>query len=146
VRIEAIMTVIPHPGQPAHSAVARARRPATPDPGGEILDGVRVLGELAREPGWDVHRYGAGDVEARLVTARGNTRELRLPGDAVAGNTIYRGCMGRLLMIVLAVIAAFMLLGVVISALHFIFWVAVVALIVVAGLRLTGSARRWSRR
>ncbi len=49
-------------------------------------------------------------------------------------------------MIVLAVIAAFMLLGVVISALHFIFWVAVVALIVVAGLRLTGSARRWSRR
>jgi hypothetical protein len=49
-------------------------------------------------------------------------------------------------MIVLAVIAAFMLLGVVISALHFIFWVAVVALIVVAGLRLTGGARRWSRR
>jgi hypothetical protein len=54
--------------------------------------------------------------------------------------------MGRLLLLVLAVIAAFMLLGVVISALHFIFWVAVIALIVVAGLRLTGSARRWSRR
>jgi hypothetical protein len=54
--------------------------------------------------------------------------------------------MGRLLLIVLAGIAAFMLLGIVISALHFIFWVAIVALIVVVGLRLTGSARRWSRR
>src|SRR5690242_2318506 len=54
--------------------------------------------------------------------------------------------MGKLLLIVLAAIAAFMLLGVVISALHFIFWVAVVALIVVVGLRLTGGARRWSRR
>ena len=47
--------------------------------------------------------------------------------------------MGKLLLIVLAAIAAFMLLGVVISALHFIFWVAVVALIVVVGLRLTGK-------
>jgi predicted membrane protein len=54
--------------------------------------------------------------------------------------------MGKLLLIVLAVIAAFMLLGIVISALHFIFWVAVIALIVFAGLRLTGTARRWSRR
>ena len=49
-------------------------------------------------------------------------------------------------MIVLAAIVAFMLLSVVFSALHFIFWVAVVALIVVVGLRLTGGARRWSRR
>ena len=54
--------------------------------------------------------------------------------------------MGKLLLAVLAVIAAFMLLSVVISALHFVFWVAVVALIVVVGMRLTGSARRWSRR
>ena len=68
------------------------------------------------------------------------------PGAAVAANTIYRGCMGKLLLIALAVIAAFMVLSVVISALHFIFWVAVVALIVVVGLRLTGGARRWSRR
>lgn len=66
-------------------------------------------------------------------------------GGAVAANTIYRGCMGRLLLIVLAVIAAFMLLSIVISALHFIFWVALVALIVVVGMRLTGSARRRSR-
>ena len=48
--------------------------------------------------------------------------------------------MGRLLLIVLAAIAAFMVLSAVISALHFIFWVAVVALIVVVGLRLTGGA------
>jgi hypothetical protein len=67
------------------------------------------------------------------------------PDAAVAVNTIYRGCMGKLLLIALAVIAAFMVLSAVISALHFIFWVAVVALIVVVGLRLTGSARRWSR-
>jgi len=60
--------------------------------------------------------------------------------------TIYRGCMGKLLLVVLAAIAAFMVLGIVISALHFIFWVAVVALIVVVGMRLTGSARRSSRR
>ena len=71
---------------------------------------------------------------------------LRWPRGAVAANTIYRGSMGKLLLIVLAAIVAFMLLGAVISALHFIFWVAVVALIVVVGLRLTGSARRWSRR
>jgi hypothetical protein len=54
--------------------------------------------------------------------------------------------MGKLLLIVLAAIAVFMVLSVVISALHFIFWVAVVALIVVVGLRLTGGARRGSRR
>jgi hypothetical protein len=51
-----------------------------------------------------------------------------------------------LLLIILAVIAAFMLVGLVISALHFIFWVAVVALIVVVGMRLTSGARRASRR
>jgi hypothetical protein len=84
---------------------------------------------------------------ARLLSGcRGTTGVLGPRGDAVRGDTIYRGCMGRLLLIVLAGIAAFMLLGIVISALHFIFWVAVVALIVVVGLRLTGSARRWSRR
>ena len=54
--------------------------------------------------------------------------------------------MGKILLVVLAAIVAFMLLGIVVSALHFIFWVAVVALIVVVGMRLTGSARRWSRR
>jgi Flp pilus assembly protein TadB len=73
------------------------------------------------------------------------TRTRRLQ-DAAAVNTIYRGCMGKLLLVVLAVIAAFMILSIVISALHFIFWVAVVALIVVVGMRLTGGARRRSQR
>ncbi len=54
--------------------------------------------------------------------------------------------MGKLLLIALAVIAAFMVLGIVISALKFFFWVAMVALLVVVGLRLFGGARRWSRR
>jgi hypothetical protein len=53
--------------------------------------------------------------------------------------------MGRLLLIVLAAIAAFMILSVVVSALHFIFWVGVVALIVVVGMRLASGARRRSR-
>lgn len=63
-----------------------------------------------------------------------------------AANTIYRGYMGKLILIVLAAIALFMILSAVISALHFLFWVAVVALLVFAGLRLAGGARRWSRR
>ena len=52
----------------------------------------------------------------------------------------------RLILLVLAVIALFMILSAVISALHFLFWVAVVALLVFAGLRLAGGARRRSRR
>jgi len=63
-----------------------------------------------------------------------------------ARNTIYRGYMGMLILIVLAAIALFMILSAVISALHFLFWIAVVALLVFAGLRLAGSMRRWSRR
>ena len=74
-----------------------------------------------------------------------NANWWRLRG-AAAVNTIYRGRMGKLLLVVLAVIAAFMILSIVISALHFIFWVAVVALIVVVGMRLTSGARRRSRR
>ena len=54
--------------------------------------------------------------------------------------------MGKLLLLVLAVIAAFMILSAVVSALHFIFWVAVVALLVVVGMRLVSGTRRWSRR
>jgi hypothetical protein len=54
--------------------------------------------------------------------------------------------MGRLILLVLAVIVLFMILSAVISALHFLFWVAVVALLVFAGLRLASGARRRSRR
>ena len=62
------------------------------------------------------------------------------------GNTIYRGRMGKLILIVLAAIALFMILSAVISALHFLFWIAVVALLVFAGLRLVSGTRRASRR
>ena len=65
---------------------------------------------------------------------------------AVGANTIYRGCMGRLLLIVLAALVVFMLVSMVISALHFLFWIAVLAVLIVGGLRLVGGARRWSRR
>ena len=50
--------------------------------------------------------------------------------------------MGKLILIVLAAIAVFMILSAVISALHFLFWIAVVALLVFAGLRLVGGVRR----
>jgi hypothetical protein len=65
---------------------------------------------------------------------------------ALPGNTIYRGSMGMLILLVLAAIALFIILSAVISALHFLFWIAVVALLVFAGLRLVGGARRRSRR
>lgn len=54
--------------------------------------------------------------------------------------------MGRLLLIVLAALVVFMLVSMVVSALHFIFWIAVLAVLIVGGLRLAGGARRWSRR
>lgn len=63
-----------------------------------------------------------------------------------AVNTIYRGRMGKLILFVLAAIALFVILSAVISALHFLFWIAVVALLVFAGLRLVGGVRRTSRR
>ena len=91
------------------------------------------------------HRFAGldGQVEQRLLHLPAIGQET---GGAVGGNTIYRGYMGRLLLLVLAVIAGFMVLSIVISALHFIFWVAVVALIVVGALRLSGGARRRARR
>ena len=57
----------------------------------------------------------------------------------------YRGGMGRLILILLAVLALFMVISVVISALHFLFWVALVALILVGVFRLGAVMRRSSR-
>ena len=54
--------------------------------------------------------------------------------------------MGRLILIVLAAIALFIIISALISALHFLFRIAVVALLVFAGLRLVAGARRRSRR
>jgi hypothetical protein len=54
--------------------------------------------------------------------------------------------MGRIILIVLGVLVAFMIISMVISALHFLFWIAVITVIIVGALKLTGSVRRWSRR
>lgn len=54
----------------------------------------------------------------------------------------YRGGMGKLLLVLVAVFAAFLVISLVISALHFLFVVALVALVVVGALRLTGGMRR----
>jgi hypothetical protein len=67
-----------------------------------------------------------------------------LAGQPVAAVT-YRGVMGRLILILLAVLALFLVVSVVISALHFLFWVALVALILVGVFRLGSVMRRSSR-
>jgi uncharacterized membrane protein YccC len=50
--------------------------------------------------------------------------------------------MGRLILILLAVLAVFIVISLVISALHFLFWFAVVALVVFGAFRLGSSMRR----
>jgi hypothetical protein len=57
----------------------------------------------------------------------------------------YRGTMGRLILILLAVLALFVVISMVISALHFLFWIALIALILVGVFRLGGLMRRSSR-
>ena len=52
--------------------------------------------------------------------------------------------MGRLILIILGVLVAFMAISLVISALHFLFWIAIVALIVLGVVRLGGAMRRHS--
>ena len=54
----------------------------------------------------------------------------------------YRGAMGKLILFLLAAIVLFMIVSAVISALHFLFWVALVALILVGVFRLGGVMRR----
>ena len=58
----------------------------------------------------------------------------------------YRGGMGKLILFLLAAIVLFMIVSAVISALHFLFWVAVVALVIVGALRLSSGMRRRARR
>jgi len=69
----------------------------------------------------------------------------RLAGAEWAG-LAYRGGMGKILLIVLAAFVALMVIGVIVSALHFLFVVALIAVIVIVGLRLTTGVRRRSRR
>jgi hypothetical protein len=69
---------------------------------------------------------------------------MTLAGQPVAAVT-YGGAMGRLILILLAVLAFFLVISMVISALHFLFWVALIALILVGVFRLGGVMRRSSR-
>ncbi len=50
--------------------------------------------------------------------------------------------MGKILLFLVGVFAVIMLISIVISALHFLFFVALIAVIVVGALRLTGGMRR----
>jgi hypothetical protein len=50
--------------------------------------------------------------------------------------------MGKILLFLLGIFAVIMLISFVISALHFLFYVALIAVIVVAAMRLTGGMRR----
>ncbi len=72
----------------------------------------------------------------------GRSFPLRAPLVAVA----YRRAMGRLILILLAALVVVMVVSLVISALHFLFWIAVLAVVLMGVLRLTGSMRRRSRR
>ncbi len=49
--------------------------------------------------------------------------------------------MGRLLLIILAVFVVFMFVSLLISALHFLFWIAVLGVIGFAAVRLTTGRR-----
>lgn len=71
-------------------------------------------------------------------------RRARLPAPDRAGpaSLAYRGGMGKILLFLLGVFVVIMLISFVISALHFLFYVALIAVIVVAAMRITGGVRR----
>ena len=58
----------------------------------------------------------------------------------------YRGAMGKLILFLIAAVVLFMIVSAVISALHFLFWVAVVVFVLLGALRLSSALRRPSRR
>jgi hypothetical protein len=54
--------------------------------------------------------------------------------------------MGKIILFLLAALVLFMIVSAVISALHFLFWVAVVAVLILGALRLSSGMRRRARR
>jgi hypothetical protein len=72
--------------------------------------------------------------------------EIRLWVDAAGPALAYREGMGKILLILLAAFAVFMLISLVISTLHFLFWVALVVVLVLGALRLTSAMRHSPRR
>jgi uncharacterized membrane protein len=80
-------------------------------------------------------------VRCGLEPANGGERAA-VPAAAMA----YGEGMGRLILILLAVFVALMLVSALVSAIHFLFWIALLALIVVGVFRLATGVRRRSRR
>jgi hypothetical protein len=76
----------------------------------------------------------------------GRWAQIRLWVDATGPALTYREGMGKLLLILLAAFAVFMLISLVISALHFLFWIALVVVLVLGALRLTSALRHSPRR
>jgi len=66
--------------------------------------------------------------------------------DATGPALAYREGMGKLLLILLVAFAVLMLISLVISALHFLFWIALAVLVVFGALRLTSALRHSPRR
>ena len=54
--------------------------------------------------------------------------------------------MGKLILFLIAAVVLFMIVSAVISALHFLFWVAVVVFVLLGAFRLSSALRRPSRR
>jgi hypothetical protein len=53
--------------------------------------------------------------------------------------------MGRIFLVVIAALVAIMLLSAIVAALHVLFWVALIAVVGIAALRLGRGTRRSSR-
>lgn len=83
---------------------------------------------------------------AHLITSTGCWLAAVESGVGIRPRLAYGEAMGRLILILLAAFAALMLVSVVVSAIHFLFWIAVVVLVVLGALRLTGGMRRRARR
>jgi hypothetical protein len=58
----------------------------------------------------------------------------------------YRGGMGKLILFLLAAVVLFMIVSAVISALHFLFVLAVIVAVIFGVFWLGSSVLRWSRR
>jgi len=89
-------------------------------------------------PGW---RKGLGGAPCRGAAGWAREDCRRRPAPARAGSHIVGG-MGKILLLLLGVFAVIMLVSLVISALHFLFVVALIAVILVGAMRLTGGLRR----
>jgi Flp pilus assembly protein TadB len=92
----------------------------------------------------DVSWASAAAASGRGLTERWT--QIRLWVDASGPALAYREGMGKLLLILLVAFAVFMLISLVISALHFLFWVALVVVLVLGALRLTSVLRHSPRR